>query len=406
VATSSYWLSEPLAQLPRGADSGDCDVVIVGGGVTGCACALTLAAAGRAVRLLEAGIVAGGASGRNGGFALRGAAPAYDEVRASLGAEQAGALWQLSERTLARIAELAGDAFRPVGSLRLASDAGERDALAREYDALRGDGFAALWQETLSAPLDRLYAGAILHPPDGALDPARWVRTLALRAAAAGAALVEQRPVDPEELAGFDDAAVVVAVDGSTAALLPELAALVRPVRGQMLATEPLSERLFARPHYARGGYDYWQQLPDGRLVLGGRRDTDLAAERSSRDETTPLIQDELDALARELLGVSPRVTHRWAGVWGETADRLPLAGRLPGHERLWIASGYSGHGNVLGFACGELVARAILGEQPAELALFNPARLLARPESRRQGAQGVAPRVGVPPSPTQAGHQ
>ena len=67
----------------------------------------------------------------------------------------------------------------------------------------------------------------------------------------------------------------------------------------------------------------------------------------------------------------------RWAGVWGETPDRLPLVGRLPTRENVWIAGAYSGHGNVLGLACGDLLARAILGEPPPELALFAPARLV-----------------------------
>jgi gamma-glutamylputrescine oxidase len=64
-------------------------VAIVGGGVTGCACALKLAQAGQRVRLFEEREIAGGASGRNGGFALRGGAPAYDVAREELGAERA-----------------------------------------------------------------------------------------------------------------------------------------------------------------------------------------------------------------------------------------------------------------------------------------------------------------------------
>jgi glycine/D-amino acid oxidase-like deaminating enzyme len=43
------------------------------------------------------------------------------------------------------------------------------------------------------------------------------------------------------------------------------------------------------------------------------------------------------------------------------------------------VACGYSGHGNVLGLTCGELVAHAILGRPDAELQLFEPARLLQR---------------------------
>ena len=58
-------------------------MVVVGGGVTGCSCALTLAERGVRVRLYEAREIAGGASGRNGGFALRGAAAPYDAARAS-----------------------------------------------------------------------------------------------------------------------------------------------------------------------------------------------------------------------------------------------------------------------------------------------------------------------------------
>jgi glycine/D-amino acid oxidase-like deaminating enzyme len=70
-----------------------------------------------------------------------------------------------------------------------------------------------------------------------------------------------------------------------------------------------------------------------------------------------------------------PPITHRWAGIWGATEDQLPLAGPLPGQERVWVAAGYSGHGNVLGFACGELVARALRGDREPLLDLLDPAR-------------------------------
>ena len=158
-------------------------------------------------------------------------------------------------------------------------------------------------------------------------------------------------------------------------ALLPELAGVVRATRGQVLVTEPLPERLYERPHYARGGFDYWQQLPDGRLVIGGRRDMSLDTEETDVEATTPLVQTQIEQLAEQLVGSRPRVTHRWAGIWGKTPDLEPLVGPVPGREDVWVAGGYSGHGNVLGLACGDLVARAILGERPPELELFDPAR-------------------------------
>ena len=288
MKTTSYWLAQPLPKVPTGSGAGPVDVVVVGGGVTGCSCALTLARGGRRVRLLEAGEIAGGASGRNGGFALRGLAPDYAEARARLGREAAAGLWGLTEHALDRMAELAGDALRRVGSLRLAADEAERDALRSEYEALCEDGFESEWLDPLPDPLARLFAGGFLHPRDGTLSPAVWVRRLAAHAAEAGAELVEQHPVDREAVEALAADAVVIAVDGLTDALLPELSGFVRPVRGQVLATEPLPELVYGRPHYARHGYDYWQQLPDRRLVLGGRRDLGAEAELTAEDATTP----------------------------------------------------------------------------------------------------------------------
>ena len=240
MSTTSLWLKEPHDGLPRSRSEGRAEVVVIGGGVTGCSCALTLAERGVRVRLYEAREIAGGASGRNGGFALRGATAPYDEARLELGDERARSLMELTERSLDRMEALAGDAFRRVGSLRLAFDEDEREALRREHDALREHGFDVEWVDELEPPLDRLYLGAILHPRDGALQPARWVRRLATHAANAGAEIREGERVTLEEL---DADAIVVAGDGFIPQLLPELS--VRATRGQVLATEPLRERIY-----------------------------------------------------------------------------------------------------------------------------------------------------------------
>jgi glycine/D-amino acid oxidase-like deaminating enzyme len=344
---------------------------VIGGGVTGCSCALTLAEHGVRVRLYEAREIAGGASGRNGGFALRGATLPYDEARRALGDERAHLLMALTERSLDRMEELAGDALRRVGSLRLAFDQDEHEALRREHDALLEHGFAVEWLDELDPPLDRLYLGAILHPNDGALQPARWVRRLARHAADAGADIREGETVTVEQL---DADAIVVACDGLIPQLLPELP--IRSTRGQVLATEPLRERLYERPHYARGGYDYWHQLPDGRLVIGGNRDASLETEETDVEETNAVIQERLEELVEQLVGYRPKVTDRWAGIWGTTPDLMPLVGEV--REGVWVAGGYSGHGNALGLACGDLVARAVLGERPPELEIFDASRAVS----------------------------
>ncbi len=376
MATTSYWLVEPHAPLPRVRLDGNPDVAVVGGGITGCSCALALAEAGLRVRLFEAREIAGGASGRNGGFALRGGAAPYPVMVESIGRERAALLWRWTEEELAVLAEAAGDAFRPTGSLRLAADEEEREELEAELEALRADGFAVEWYEELARPLRDGYPGAIFHPPDGVLQPARLVRRLATRAAEAGVEIHEHTRVASAAETGADT--VVVATDGYPSGLLGELEGLIVPTRGQVIATEPMPELLFEIPHYGRHGFDYWHQRRDGRVVAGGFRDVSLQEEFTADEVTTPAVQEALERFVSRLLGRPLRVDYRWAGIFGLVLDFLPVVGRVPGEGGLWVAGGYSGHGNVLGFACGRLVARAILGEGDPLLDLFEPARLLA----------------------------
>jgi gamma-glutamylputrescine oxidase len=372
--STPYWLEDPLvARADRRLDE-RVDVAVVGGGVTGCACARVLAEAGLAVRLHEARQIAGGASGRNGGFALRGGAAPYDVAAESIGRERATDYWRSTERALEHIEALAGDAFVRTGSLRLAGDEEEAEQLRREYELLREDGFAVEWRGELAEPVRPLFAAAMFHPPDAALQPARWTRRLAALAAHAGVDIREESLV--ESLDELDAEHVVVATDGYPSGLLGPLEGLIIPTR-EKIATEPLPERLFDCPHYSRHGFDYWQQREDGRILAGGFRDTALDDEFTTSEETTPAIQASLESLVSDLVGWPVVPTHRWAGLFGFVPDFMPVVGRVPGEDRLWMSAGYSGHGMVLGFMCGELVADAILGRDTPDLDLFDPARLL-----------------------------
>ena len=170
---------------------------------------------------------------------------------------------------------------------------------------------------------------------------------------------------------------VVIATDGYPSGLLGDLEGLIVPTRGQVIATEALTERLFETPHYGRHGFDYWHQTEDGRIVAGGFRDVSLDREFTDREEITEDVQHALSSFVNDLVGRELRVEYRWAGIFGLVLDFLPVVGPVPGLPGTWVVGGYSGHGNVLGFACGRLVARAILGDRDPLLDLFEPARLL-----------------------------
>jgi len=369
---SSWWLTEDPPPEFAAVEVAEPDVEIVGAGITGISAALTLAAAGKRVRVHDARGVAEGASGRNGGFALRGGAMPYDRAREWLGAGRAAEYWRLTEQALDRLAGFAGDALRRTGSLRLAADDEECVEIRAEFEALGEDGFEAEWRTRL---VRGRFPAAIFHPDDAAVQPARLVRRLALHAAEAGVGIVERHRV--ESIEELDAEHVLVATDGYPSGLLGTLEGLIIPTRGQMLATEPIGELLFECPHYGRHGFDYWQQTPDGRILAGGFRDFALDSEFTADEVTTAPIQAVLESFVADLVGRPVEIAQRWAGIFGLVLDFLPVVGRVPDADRVWVAGGYSGHGNVLGFLCGDLVAQAMLGDAHPLLGMFDPRRLL-----------------------------
>jgi gamma-glutamylputrescine oxidase len=351
------------------------DVCVVGLGGSGLAAIGALLEAGASVAGIDAGPVGGGAAGRNGGFLLAGGSRFHHAAVDAWGRERAVALYRESEAEIARLAAELGPAIvRLVGSLRLPADAGEVEDVARQRAALERDGVAVSEVEGRHGP-------GLLIPGDGAIDPLARCRLLAQRALAAGARLFSgTRALDVRgdsvacEGGEVECGAVIVAVDGSLERLLPELAGRVRSTRLQMLGTAPVLERVHPRPVYARYGYDYWQQLPDGRIALGGGRDRHLDAEWDAPAEPTAEVQAVLDRLLREEAGVDAPVTHRWAGVVAYTDDGLPVFEELrPG---VIVLGAHNGHGNVLGSAAGRAAAAIALGEPAPRLAK------LLRPEA------------------------
>src|SRR2546422_1692333 len=169
METTPFWLDEPGLELETPTVE-RVDVAVIGAGITGCSCALALARGGLRVRVHDLRGIAEGASGRNGGFALRGGAARYDVARETYGADAAQELWRRTEAALDRLESVAGDAFRRTGSLRLAADEEERAEILAEYEALREDGFGAEWRGE-PPPLRPPLRGALFPPLSDAFHP-------------------------------------------------------------------------------------------------------------------------------------------------------------------------------------------------------------------------------------------
>ena len=388
--TTPLWLGGSYQPRPPLSGRVQADVCVIGGGVGGLSCARRLAGHGLRTVLLEARTVAGGASGRNGGFLLAAAAAFHVDARQRYGRDAARRLYARTLEAQAEVFALAatlgtGDAVRRVGCLRLATSEAEERHVRRHVDALREDGFPAALVEMddLPALLHRLGRVACLTPHDCALHPARWVRALARAAERAGAEIFEGSAVEvPVPAPGEGDVRtatgrvrarhVVVATDGALALLVPDYADRVRSRRLHMVATAPLPERVLDTLVYARWGLEYFQQLPDRRLVLGGLSDVDGEASYTAAEEGSPEIWARLGDYLRDALGLAAaRVTHRWVGVVGYGDDGRPYVGPVPGRNGLHVLGGYSGTGNLVGYIAGTAVADRIATGRSDDLGLF-----------------------------------
>jgi len=357
---------------------------VIGGGVAGVSCARELALRGADVVLLEARTVASGASGRNGGFLLAGGAPFHVDARERWGSEVARRLY---ERTVAVQEEVyglaaaigAGPAVRRVGSLRLATTPEEADHVRRHVEALLEDGFDAelVERDALGPALARIGHAGCLVSHDGALQPARWIRALADDAERKGVRIFEETPArpGPPACAGasgatVDAKTVVAAADGALPRLVPEAAGTVRARRLHMLASAPLPERVVSTLVYARYGYEYFQQTPEGRIALGGFSDLDGAGSYTDREEGNPVVWERLERYLLDELGVrGAEITHRWVGIVGFSEGDRPLVRRMD--ERLYALGGYSGTGNLIGFIAGRAVAEHIASGRSSDLDLL-----------------------------------
>lgn len=344
METAPAW--EDCERTPRPPLTGDItvDVCVVGLGASGLAALHEARALGVSAVGIDAGVIAGGAAGRNAGFALAGLAAFHHDVAHP----KAAALYRMTLDELLRTERL------PIGSIRHPADDAERADCDAQHAAMVADGL----------PVEQLTDGSLLFPHDGVFHPV--ARCLALGRDLD--AVHEHTPAlditgtavrTPRATVACDR--VVVAVDGNLERVLPELKERVHTARAQMLATGPATDVTIAHAVYSRWGYDYWHQQPDGRIFLGGCRDRFEHDEWGAPAVPTRPVQDTLERVLRDEIGTAAPVTHRWAGLIAFTDDRLPVLEEVrPG---VWAAGGYSGTGNIVGVLNARAALRRAIGE-------------------------------------------
>jgi glycine/D-amino acid oxidase-like deaminating enzyme len=348
-------------EFPQLTTNLEADLVVVGLGGSGLTALLHAAQRGLKVIGIDSDRIAAGAAGRNGGLLLAGIADFHHSARKDLGVQRATALYRHTLDEMDRIEATTPEAVSRIGALRIGElrRGEDPDELSDTYahrDALIADGF----------PVED-YEGeqgvGILIPTDGTFHPARRAVLLAKLAQAAGAQIFTHSPAIKiasglvTTVQGSIKAKhIVVAVDGNLGKVLPEVSDLVQPTRLQMISTAPEAKLKMHYAVYVRQGWDYWQQLPDGRVAIGGGRDLALEQENTDVVEPTQIMRDYLERKLQDI-GVTAPVEHHWAAIVSYTNTGLPIVKEVqPG---VWAVGAYCGTGNVV----GALLARSVVDQ-------------------------------------------
>jgi len=376
-----YAATAPLGEpLPALAGEVDCDVCVVGGGLTGCSAALHLAERGLRVVLLESRRIGWGASGRNGGQLVLGYAKDMTEVEARVGREDARRLWDMAveamELVRANVSRRGIDCDLRAGLFVGAARHRDMD-WAREvaatlaarygYDRLavvpRGDVGRYVASEA--------YHGGLYDPGSGHLHPLKYLLGLLAAARAGGAQVFEgtpmlrlhegARPVVETPAGRVRARFVALCGNAYLGRVVPGLDRTIMPAGTFVMTTVPLgAERL--RELIPAGCavsdtkfvLDYYRPTADDRLLFGGGV---TYAGRTPAD----IAQALRPALRRVLPQAGePRITHAWAGDVAITINRLPHLGRLA--PNVLFAHGFSGQGLALTGLAGRLMAEVVAG--------------------------------------------
>jgi glycine/D-amino acid oxidase-like deaminating enzyme len=381
------------------------DVVIVGGGIIGAACAYELARSGASVTLLERDELAAGASGRNIGF---------------FGLPRDPVLDPMARSSLEMYLEVAGETpvpvhfdREPIGTLAIALDEDDaamvrEEAAAAERAGLQAERLDAAGLKELEPDVASDVSEAWLFHEGRRVDPGALTLALAELARRAGASIRHHLPARRLLARGEDVTGVITddgVIDGGVVLLAagPWSTGLLRPLgihvpvtgaRGWLLQlapprpllshwiegsartlwrreVEPVTAREFSDSVRRQDVGAVIQPSPDGTIVAGTSREPALAWDAESLD-----VARAVAACAMRLLPAlaDAQMLGTWSGIRPMSPDERPFIGWLrPG---LFGATGHGSEGVILGGGTAKLAASMLQGrEPPLDPAPFDPLR-------------------------------
>lgn len=355
----------------------DVDVCVIGGGLAGLTVAREIARRDWSVALIEAGHIAGQASGRNLGFVLPGFAQSAERLVERCGLAHAKALWALAEDGVAYVRNtvlgLAMPGVDPVDGWLDVSKVDNADVMMRTLTLLAHDFGVAVEGWPMERVRERLKSDIYFHglyfPHAFHVQPLNYALGLATDAQRRGARLFEETPalhIDPIGVRKRVSTPkgkiranhIVLAGNVQLQHSASALASTILPTTTYVAVTRPLPDLAdavaFAGAVSDSHGSDFHYRVVDSnRLMWSGGATAWVGDPGRQAERIKPAIARTYPQLGQV------EIEHVWSGTMGFAVHRMPLIGEIsPG---LWVASGFGGHGINTTAMAGQLIARAVV---------------------------------------------
>ena len=386
AAHSSYWQQSAGPEVPRFMPLEQdltVDVAIVGGGITGLTAARLLKESGQRVAVVEGLEIGAGTSGFTTGHLDASTDEPLSRMISNFGEHSSRQVVTACRDAINQIeswCEEFGDCeFQRIPSFQFTEAPSALEALRAQGTAARRLGLRALLVQHVPLPFS--CAGAVRIEQQGRLHSLRYLHHLAKQVHGGGSAVFENTSARPPE----DGKRCTVETTGGKLTAGSVFVATHSP----FLGISSLEFRVFPYQSYVIGVH-VGDQVPDflfwddadpyhylrlaspadpGLLLIGGE-DHKTGQERDERK-----CYDALEQYARDRFSVRS-IEHHWSAQHYHSADGLPLAGRVPGQEHVYVATGFAGTGLSLGTVAGKLVANLILGRSDPLEEILSPGRL------------------------------
>jgi glycine oxidase len=373
------------------------DVLVIGGGVVGCALSRELASRG-----LEVTVIERGQPGEEASWAAAGLLSPQSDAR------EPGPFFDLLIESRSLYPEWTREledetklpvGYRRIGILRCAFSEAEREQMSSRFLWQRRAGFALaeLAAEEIGASFQgriaREVVGGVFFPEDGVVHNRLLTRALALSAERRGVRLLPGTAAlgfhvvggicrGVETAAGSIEAGCVVDAAGAWAGFDPALPAPVpvEPVRGQIVALRVPGQVL---PSVVESDDVYLVPRPDG-TTLAGATVEHVGFQKEVTAGAVHALTGAAIRLVPEL--ARARFVEAWSGLRPGTPDGLPLLGRTASVKGLLFATGHYRNGVLLAPVTARIVADLVMETETRDVTPFSPDRFAGQP--RRTAAR------------------